>query len=85
MPAELRITPVPIHTGDVKAHVRAREWILKQLGVTNRTSSLSAARGEDAAGASRDIVLDIGSRLELFVDGFLVESMKGVTRKLHSP
>ncbi|HAD75912.1 MAG TPA: hypothetical protein DCG16_09015, partial [Gemmatimonadetes bacterium] len=85
VPAELRITPVPIHTGDVKAHVRAREWILKQLGVTNRTSSLSAARGEDAAGASRDIVLDIGSRLELFVDGFLVESMKGVTRKLHSP
>ena len=30
-------------------------------------------------------VHDIGSRLELFVDEYLIESMKGVTRELHSP
>jgi len=30
-------------------------------------------------------VRDIGSRLELFVDGYLIESMNGVTRELHSP
>jgi len=30
-------------------------------------------------------VLDIGSRLELFVDEWLIAEMSGVTRKLHSP
>jgi len=30
-------------------------------------------------------VLQIGSRLELFVDEYLIESMDGVTRELHSP
>ena len=30
-------------------------------------------------------VRQIGSRLELFVDEYLIESMNGVTRKLHSP
>jgi len=30
-------------------------------------------------------VLDIGSRLELFVDDYLIEATNGVTRKLHSP
>ena len=30
-------------------------------------------------------VRDLGSRLELFVDDYLVESMSGVTRELHSP
>jgi hypothetical protein len=29
--------------------------------------------------------LDIGSRLELFVDEYLIDTMDGVTRKLHSP
>jgi hypothetical protein len=29
--------------------------------------------------------LDIGSRLELFVDDFMIAEMEGVTRKLHSP
>ena len=30
-------------------------------------------------------VLDIGSRLELFADGHLIDNMRGVTQKLHSP
>lgn len=30
-------------------------------------------------------VLDIGSRLELFVDDYLIESMEGATLRLHSP
>ncbi|MBT5608583.1 MAG: hypothetical protein HN742_12945 [Lentisphaerae bacterium] len=30
-------------------------------------------------------MLDIGSRLELFVDGYLVDQMHGVVQKLHSP
>lgn len=30
-------------------------------------------------------VLNIGSRLELFVDGTLIDSTRGVTQKLHSP
>lgn len=29
--------------------------------------------------------MDIGSRLELFVDDYLIESMSGVSLKLHSP
>ena len=28
--------------------------------------------------------IDIGSRLELFVDQYLIDTMDGVTRKLHS-
>lgn len=30
-------------------------------------------------------VIDIGNRLELFVDGYLVDSMKGVSLRLHAP
>jgi hypothetical protein len=29
--------------------------------------------------------LDIGSRLELFVDGYLIDAMRGLSLKLHSP
>lgn len=35
--------------------------------------------------AENEKILDIGSRLELFVDDFLVEKMERVRRKLHSP
>jgi hypothetical protein len=38
-----------------------------------------------AAPAEAPEALDIGSRRELFVDGFLIASMQGVTRALHSP
>ena len=37
------------------------------------------------APALADEPIDVGSRLELFVDAFLVEKMNGVARKLHSP
>ena len=30
-------------------------------------------------------VLNIGSRLELFVDDYLIDTMAGVTQELHSP
>ncbi len=30
-------------------------------------------------------VVDIGSRLELFVDNFLIHQLRGVSRNLHSP
>ena len=32
-----------------------------------------------------DEPIEIGSRLELFVDSYLIDNMAGVTRKLHSP
>ena len=32
-----------------------------------------------------ETVLDLGSRLELFVDDYLIDTMAGVTQKLHSP
>jgi hypothetical protein len=37
------------------------------------------------AKASSDAVVDIGSRLELFVDDFLIEKMDGVSLCLHKP
>ena len=30
-------------------------------------------------------IIDIGSRLELFVDNFLISQLEGVSRNLHSP
>ena len=36
---------------------------------------------EDEIGAARDI----GSRLELFVDDWLIESMDGVSLQMHQP
>ena len=51
-------------------------FILLMLALAPRTPS--AAPGEDG-------VLDIGSRLELFVDRFLIDSMDGVRLKLHEP
>jgi len=38
-----------------------------------------------AAGQGEKKVLNIGSRLELFVDGFIIESMKNLELRLHSP
>jgi len=38
-----------------------------------------------ASSSAQAQVCDIGSRLELFVDEYLIESMNGVTRELHSP
>ncbi len=37
------------------------------------------------AAPSEEEPLDIGSRLELFVDDYLIESMEGVRLKLHKP
>ncbi|MCY2962087.1 MAG: hypothetical protein NT069_00280 [Planctomycetota bacterium] len=45
-------------------------------------ASIALVRGDDPAGAKP---IDIGSRLELFVDQSLIDSMQGVTRELHSP
>ena len=40
---------------------------------------------EPAAHAAKNQPVDIGSRLELFVDNFLIGSMEGVELRLHSP
>lgn len=45
-------------------------------------ASIVVARADDPAGTKP---IDIGSRLELFVDQFLIDSLQGVTRELHSP
>lgn len=41
--------------------------------------------GASLAQQEGDAVLNIGSRLELFVDEYLIDTMDGVTRTLHSP
>jgi hypothetical protein len=46
---------------------------------------LTVIAGGAIAEQGREQVLDIGSRLELFVDGRLIDNMQGVTQKLHSP
>ena len=46
------------------------------------SSAITLARADEPAGAKP---IDIGSRLELFIDDVLVESMKGVSLKLHKP
>ncbi len=47
---------------------------------------LSLSLGQTAAVAEHhDEAIDVGSRLELFVDDFLVEEMSGVELMLHTP
>jgi len=49
---------------------------------------MGAALALGVAGARNEeegAVLDIGSRLELFVDGYLVEKLEGVAYRLHEP
>ena len=43
---------------------------------------IAVARADEAAGTK---LIDIGSRLELFVDEYLLDKKTGVTRELHSP
>jgi len=70
----------------------------KDLGWFKRDSIHANERGEQiighilakyispsAADADSPKALDIGSRLELFVDDFLIEQMKGVNLTLHRP
>ena len=52
--------------------------------VVSLAFSLAAAAPSAEPPASQE-PLDIGSRLELFVDDYLIESMEGVEAKLHSP
>ena len=54
-------------------HRMSLMWMALALGTA------SAQSGEEGA------VLDIGSRLELFVDGYLVEKLEGVAYRLHEP
>ena len=44
--------------------------------------AITVARADETAGTKP---IDIGSRLELFVDQYLIDSLQGVTRELHSP
>jgi len=46
------------------------------------SSAITVARADETAGTKP---IDIGSRRELFVDDFLVESRQGVALKLHKP
>lgn len=54
----------------------------KALVVFSLLFSVAAA---SANPTEKTETLDIGSRLELFVDDYLVESMEGVRLKLHEP
>lgn len=49
------------------------------------TPLLTSAKEHREGKAAEAEVAAIGSRLELFVDGYLIDRMLGVTRKLHSP
>ena len=52
------------------------------LTLTFMFVAITVARGDEPAGTKP---IDIGSRLELFVDQSLIDSLQGVTRELHSP
>ena len=52
------------------------------LVVVTLFASITVARGDEPAGPKP---IDIGSRRELFVDQYLIDSLQGVTRELHSP
>ena len=47
--------------------------------------SLALAAAAEPSGKAQPESVDIGSRLELFVDGHLIESLKGARLKLHAP
>ncbi len=49
------------------------------------TAVALASVGAPERAREGDAPLNIGSRLELFVDGYLIDTMQGVTQKLHSP
>ncbi|MBI3920439.1 MAG: hypothetical protein HY318_03385 [Armatimonadetes bacterium] len=51
------------------------------------TMALKVAASAQDAGQREDTqtVIDLGSRLELFVDSWLLDQMKGVTLQMHSP
>ena len=40
---------------------------------------------DPAAGSGREDVVDLGSRVEMFVDSWLIREMKGAALKLHEP
>jgi len=46
--------------------------------------ALCLVLGPTAQAAAPDVI-DVGDRLELFVDAFLIDKVKGVTRRLHAP
>ncbi len=62
-------------------------WIKRGLYTLQSISLalLLAAEAPAAEHTSYETPLDIGSRLELFVDDFLVDTLEGVEHKLHSP
>lgn len=50
------------------------------IGAAAMGAMLGSTAGDVPAG-----VIDIGNRLELFVDRFLIDKVDGLTRRLHSP
>lgn len=61
-------------------HWICRGWLLTLAAVTGWSLP-----GALAAGASKADVVDIGSRLEWFADGWLVDRLEGAALKLHHP
>jgi hypothetical protein len=57
-------------------------WRFLSAGPFLLAAALSLTAAEEAGSAS---TVDIGSRLELFVDDFLIDRMEGVRMKLHEP
>ena len=68
--------------------LRKGEWSMSRgLVLTCLVSMALTLSGENALSErpSSEGALDIGSRLELFVDDYLIESMEGASLKLHEP
>jgi hypothetical protein len=60
--------------------------MIKQRIPARNLPSLASTPGLVTAGrTAASAPIDIGSRLELFADGFMIDSMKGVRLKLHEP
>jgi hypothetical protein len=65
-------------------HLLRRAGFPLQCGLLVVASTSRAAESFPASPPEEKTV-QVGSRLELFVDGYLIDKMTGVTRKLHSP
>ena len=62
----------------MKSHCRLLMTLLTSWGLALSVIHASAEVGSGKA-------IDIGTRLELFVDEYLIERLQGVELKLHSP
>ena len=69
-----------------KLAIKTSPLFCRRVLLTASLALLTAVFSGSLGAAEEDVEpIDIGSRLELFVDEYLIESKDGVTRELHSP